>query len=151
MPAGVTDKGRPAVRAGRLHRAGISKTGLLLDRQRIELGAHQHGRPGAVSEHCDDARLADMLGDGEAQLAHPCREQRGGAVFLEGELGMGVEIFVEALEVRIGLRQTGLDLRLGGRHVERGGGQRGAGRRQSGGEKQQSLGHDTPPDTARRQ
>ena len=35
--------------------ARVGQTGFLLDRQRIEIGAHQHGRPGAVLHHADHA------------------------------------------------------------------------------------------------
>ena len=89
--------------------AGIGQAGLFLHRQRVELGAHHDGRSSAVLVDRDQPGLADFLGDLEADRAHLGGELGGGLLLLEGDLGMGVDVLVERVELRVVALEGGLD------------------------------------------
>jgi hypothetical protein len=84
----------------------------------VELGAHHDDGAGAVVIDGDDAGLADVLGDLEAQAAHLAGQGGGRALLLEGQLRVAVDVLVQGLEVRVVARHLRLDRRLGGRNVE---------------------------------
>src|SRR3546814_6714725 len=95
MAAGVHDAGlHPgAARAAQL--AGIREAGLLLDRERVHVGAKHDDWAWSVLPHRDDPGLADAFGDLEAHLLRICSEFRGSARLVPRELGVRVEILVE--------------------------------------------------------
>ena len=74
VPAHVAD--RDVVSGGILgvHLARVRQAGLLLHRQRIELGAQQHGVAGAVLQHRHQSRTAHVLGDLVAECAQLLRQ-----------------------------------------------------------------------------
>ena len=74
---------------------GVGQAGLLGHRQPVHVGAQHDDGAGPVLHHRDDAGAADALGHREAQLARDRRQLGGGLVFLEAELGIGVEVAVE--------------------------------------------------------
>ena len=101
----------------------VGQPGLLDERQRIHVGAdHQRGA-GSVLEHGDKAvaadavlhravvllrsplrpRIAETSGDLEAEALHLGGKDGGGVLLLEGQFGMGVQVFVE-LAKRLALR-----------------------------------------------
>ena len=88
--------------------------------------AHSVSSAGAVLHHRDDAGLADMLGDVEAELAHLRRQKGGRAHLLHRQLGMGVDVAVQLHE----LRHVGVNgVRQGRGSSSRGsGGHRGGGK-----------------------
>ena len=66
---------------------------LLLDRERVHVGAQQHRPPGARAAHGGEhAGAADACARLEPERLQLLRHQRGGALFLEGQLGMGVQV-----------------------------------------------------------
>jgi membrane protease YdiL (CAAX protease family) len=74
--------------------AGIGKARFFSDRQRVHVGADQCGRPGAVGEDADHAGAADIRRDVEPRGSEPVARQRCGAMLLQGQLGVGVQIAV---------------------------------------------------------
>ncbi len=88
-------------------RAGERQAGLLLDRQRVHVGAdRQHRARAAALDQADDAGLADAGLVGDAETGQFARDHAGGADLLEAELGVGVDIAAD-------LDQPGFDA-LGG-------------------------------------
>jgi hypothetical protein len=92
------DRGVTVVPA-RVHRAGglraIRNVVLLGDRQRVHVGAQQHGLPGTALRAGDDGRDAGARDRGarlEPERAQPVRDQARGAALLERELGMRVQV-----------------------------------------------------------
>ena len=144
VAAGVGHEGRPAVPLG-LDVRGVGQARLLLDRQGVELGAHHDHRPGPVAVDGDHAGPADVLGHLEAQRPHLAGEQRRGARLVHGELGVGVDVLVEGLQVRVVGVEPPVDRRLRGRDVERPGGRRGPQQGESGGRNQNLTHVETPP------
>ena len=92
--------------------ARIGKAGLLFHRQRVEFGAHQDRRAVAVLVDRDEAGLADLLGDLEAERAHLGGETGCGFHFLKRQLGMGVDVLVERIERRVVAGDRGLNRSL---------------------------------------
>jgi hypothetical protein len=54
--------------------------------------------PAPLRIHRHDAGLADLFGHLEAELAHLGGQLAGGAHFLEGDLRMGVQVLVDAVQ-----------------------------------------------------
>jgi len=81
------------------HGRSEGQTGLLDHRQAIHVGPDQQGRPAPVPKHGDDTGLADLLGHGETELAHPRCELGGGLDFLEGQFRMRVEIAIKRQQI----------------------------------------------------
>ncbi len=77
---------------------GVLQTGGLLDRQCVHVAAQPHGRTLAVGENTDHPGTADALRHVVAGGPQPSGELRGGAVLLEGELRVTVEVLVEVLQ-----------------------------------------------------
>ena len=130
MPAGVHHRRLDPVDANLPDGAGIGEARLFLDRQPVHVGAYQHDRAVAVLQHADHAGAADLLGDLHAfDRAQRRGHLRGGALFLEREFGVAVEIVPHRGErlVVIGPDRGGI-IRLGGRRLcertERGGGEK---------------------------
>ena len=147
VAAAVVDVARLAVEL-LLGVARIAQAGLLLHRQRIEFGAHEHRRARAVAIHRDHAGLTDMLGDGEAQLAHFAREQSGGPVLLKSQFRMRVNVLVECIEMRVVPVEDRVDALPGGGHIENR--RRRAqfpctGKHEKGGQKERSFVHTADP------
>ncbi len=74
---------------------------LLLDRERVELGAQHHGRTVAVLQDGHDARAADARRHVVSQRGGPRRQQPGRARLLERQLGMAVQVDVQGFDVRV--------------------------------------------------
>jgi len=70
---------------------------------RVQFGAKKHGRALPVAEHADDARAADARRDFVSELAQLVRHARGGALLLQRQLGILVQIDVKRIELRINL------------------------------------------------
>ena len=68
--------------------------------KRVHVGAQHQHRARARCHHRDDAGAADLVGDGEAELAHLGRQQAGAARLLHAELGIGVEVAIERHQLR---------------------------------------------------
>jgi hypothetical protein len=45
------------------HCRGVGKTGVLAQRQRVHVGAHQHQRPFSITQHADNAGTANTRGN----------------------------------------------------------------------------------------
>ena len=87
--------GVPVVAAG-VHLAGVARlvgqVGGLLDRQRVHVGAQADGRAVAGLQHPDHSRLADVAMHGAAEFGELAGDELGGAVLLEAELGMRMQV-----------------------------------------------------------
>lgn len=87
VAAGVHDAG---------HGAGVRESGGLGDGQRVEFGAQEHRGAGAVAQDPDESvAAAHGTGDRAAVFREPGGEAVGGAVFVGGEFGVGVQVEVE--------------------------------------------------------
>lgn len=76
--------------------AGVRQPGGLGDGQRVQLGAQQHGGSRSVAQHPDESvAAAHGTGDRTAVSGQPGGEAVGGAVFVAGEFGVGVQVEVE--------------------------------------------------------
>ena len=100
-----------------LDATGIRKIGFLFHRQRVELGAHHDSRAVAVAVDGDEAGPANLFGHLEAERAHFGSQLCRGLHLLEGKFGMGVQILVERVELRIVGLERSLDRRLEARNV----------------------------------
>ena len=76
----------------RVEFAGISKTRLFFDRQRVKLGPQHHGRPGTVFQDRHNPGTANLLGDLIAKSAKRTRQFRSGLRFVRRELRMLMQI-----------------------------------------------------------
>jgi len=79
--------------------ARVLEARLLLDRQRVHVGAQHHRRSVAVAEHADDAGAADPGRHLEPGGLQPARCDAGGAFLLHRQLRVSVEVLVEVLDV----------------------------------------------------
>ena len=66
----------------------------------VHVGAEQQHRPGTILHDRNHTRLADLLGNLEAELAHLCGELGGRAHLLHRQLGIRVEVAVERHQLR---------------------------------------------------
>ena len=105
MAAGVHDAGGLAGFGLRHDVRGVGDAGFLDDGERVHVAADEEGGAGAVFEDADDAIgagavgvEADVVGDGVAGGAEIGGEEGGGVGFEVGELGVGVELFVDVDE-----------------------------------------------------
>src|SRR5438477_13200022 len=89
----------------------VRQAGALLDGKRVHVGAREHGLARAVSEDADDAGTADLLEDVVAELFELRRRERGGPGLAEAELGVCVEILVDAFLPERCRRETVQDVR----------------------------------------
>ena len=87
--------------------ARIGQTGLLLDRQRIHVRAHQHGRSLSIAKDTDDAVAADVLGDLETESAQASGKLRGSLLLVPGKLRVAMQVQIQRVERRIGGVETG--------------------------------------------
>ena len=99
MAAGVGDRDVLAGVVGGPRRAGVRQAGVLGHGQGVDVGAQQHGRPVAVGQRGDDAGAADAPGHVVAQRLQTVGHDAGRPVLLEGQLGVGVQVLVEVLQV----------------------------------------------------
>ncbi len=114
MAAGVHDVHMKSVLLGGFRRRGVSEPRHLLHRQGIEIGADEERRTVAVLHHADDAVSTDAGGDIEAEVLEFARDPLRGVGLLERQLGMGVEIVIEALEIAVVLIDRGVEPRARG-------------------------------------
>ena len=95
MSAGVHDADLDAGRIAHLDFGGIGQAGELGDGEGVQVGPKHDRRALTVLQHADDAGATDTLCHFHANsfelLGHPSSR----FLFLEGELGMGVEVLVE--------------------------------------------------------
>jgi hypothetical protein len=113
VAAGVHDAGLDPGPGGGTDLGGEGQAGLLDHRQAVHVGAKEEGLAGPVPEYPDDAGIADLLGDAEAELAQLGCEAGGGFHLLHRQLGRGVELAVERHQAGVG-RRNGLDGSRGG-------------------------------------
>ena len=74
-------------------RAGERQAGLLLDRQRVHVGADGEHRAGAAAlDQADDPGAADAGLVADAETGEFARDDAGGADLLEAEFRMGVDV-----------------------------------------------------------
>ena len=99
VAAGVHHRDVVPVPVGGPLPAGIGKARFFPDGQRVHVGADQCGRPGAVGEDADHAGAAYIRRDVEPRGRELVARQRRGAMFLQGQLGVGVQIAVHLLQV----------------------------------------------------
>ncbi len=95
VPARVGDTDVVAIGIGAPRRARVGEPGLLGDGQRVHVGPAQHGRTVAVLEHPDHPGASHVAGHGEAERLEPVGHDPGGAVLLERQLGVGVQVLVQ--------------------------------------------------------
>ena len=108
--------------------AGVGHAGFFQEREGIHVLADEHGFTGAVFQDADDAGVADVFGDLEAEGAELFGDEGGGARLHERELGVGVEIFIDGFErgvfggdfSRDGVAEGGVGGQGEGREGERG-------------------------------
>jgi hypothetical protein len=79
--------------------AGVGQAGLLLHRQRVEVGAQHDRRPRPVAQYADHAGAAHPLGDLVAQRPQCLREDPGGPRLLERQLRVLMQVAVEVREL----------------------------------------------------
>ena len=95
-----------AVVAAGVHAPGVAgmvgEVVLLVDRQRVHVGA-QADRPlaGAGAQHPDHAGLADAAMGFDTEGFEALGHQRGGAVLLEGEFRVGVDVTADGGDLRV--------------------------------------------------
>ena len=97
IACGAKEHRRMPVMPASVHLAGIDglvgEVGLLLDRQRVHVGADaDRARAGAAAQGADDARMRDPARDLDAPGGELLSHDVAGAVLLEAELRMGVDI-----------------------------------------------------------
>ncbi|CAM5388048.1 Cobaltochelatase subunit CobN OS=Streptomyces alboniger OX=132473 GN=cobN PE=4 SV=1 [Streptomyces alboniger] len=80
---------------------GVGQAGALRHRERVHVGAEQDGRALAVRQYGHDAGAAHSGGDLVAVGGRAAGGLGGGAVLLEGELGVGVEVPVQLGEISL--------------------------------------------------
>jgi hypothetical protein len=95
VAARMHDRHVRAVGVLRPDRRRVVKAGLLVHGQRVHVGPQQHGRPGPAGEDADHAGTADAGRRAVPQLLQPRRDDRGGPVLGERELGMSVQVAVD--------------------------------------------------------
>ena len=108
VSAGVHDSDVDASVVLGAHMACVWQSGLLVDRQRVHIGAHQHRRTRPIFHDRDKAvalpfRLgifSDVLGDFVAEAAQFAGEQRRGFILVMGKLRSGMERLVSGNEGR---------------------------------------------------
>ena len=113
MLGGGEQHRRVAVVAARVHLAGARaavREGVLLgDRQRVHVGAQADGaRAAAVLQDRDDAGRSHAAVDRDAPRRELRGDQVGGALLLEAELGMGVDVAPERGDLG-GVGEDGFD------------------------------------------
>ena len=96
VTAGMHDGDTGPSIIGRRQCRCVRQARALLDGKRVHVGAREHGLARAVSEDADDAGTADLLEDFVAELFELRRRERGGPGLVEAELGVCVEILVDA-------------------------------------------------------
>ena len=105
MAAGVHDADLLAGFAGGGDVAGVGEAGLFSDGEGVHVAADEEGGAGAIVEEADYAEGsatvwvdAYVLGDGIAGGAEVLCEECGGLALEVGELGVGVDLFVDIEE-----------------------------------------------------
>ena len=98
VAAAMGDEGLAAVPGG-LVVTRIRQARLFLHRQSIEFGAHHDGGAVAVPVDRDQPRLADPLGDLEAERTHFSGEICRRLHLPKGNFRMGVDVLVECVEL----------------------------------------------------
>ena len=98
--------GGVAVMAAGMHAAGVlagvRQAGRLQDRQRVHIGAQSdRGLAVAVAQHANDAGLADAAMHLDAPFLQLARDEIRGAVFLQPEFGMGVDVSANSRQLRL--------------------------------------------------
>ena len=83
---------------GRRLCAGIRQASLFSNRQRVHVGTEHDRRPVTIAQQPDDSGLADAVGHLVSRAAQMVRRDARGARLLHGELGVGVDVGVDALE-----------------------------------------------------
>ena len=121
VAAGVHDADFLAGCVGDGDVAGVGEAGLFDDGKGVHVGADEEGGAGPVLEEGDDTEgvgavgvEADVVGDGVAGVAEILGEDGGGALFVVGEFGVGVEVFVDFDEGGLGEGGSGGEERDGG-------------------------------------
>ena len=97
---GAQQHGGVAVMAAGMHAAWElcwrRAAGGLLHRQRVHVGAQaDRGLPVAVPQHADDAGLADAAMHLDAPFLRAFGDEVGGAVLLQAQFGMGVDVVAD--------------------------------------------------------
>ena len=100
VAAGVHDA-RFAGFALDFHLRGIGQARLLRHRQGIQIGANHDGRPVAIFQHADNARLGDSFGHLDAGRPQLLRHAGGRLVFLERQLRMRVKMAIQLNQLRL--------------------------------------------------
>ncbi len=99
VAAGVHHADGASRLVGGLLLAGIGEARLLGDGQRIHVGPDQDDGPRPVLEDSDHADLSDPRGDFRPRLRQLGGDPPGGLVLLERQLGVGMEMLVEGIEL----------------------------------------------------
>jgi hypothetical protein len=80
--------------------AGVRRAAQLDHRQRVHVGAQAHAAPAAAAaQGAHHAGAADAFGHLQAQQAQRAGHDAGGAVFLEAELGVGMQVAPQSDQV----------------------------------------------------
>src|SRR5699024_11260984 len=80
--------------------AGVGQPGLLLQGERVHVGAQHDRGAGAVAQNPDHTGAADASVDVVPGPVEPLGDPAGGAFFGVGELGVLVQVDVEPLDER---------------------------------------------------
>ncbi len=94
---GAEQAGGVAVMAAGVHHAGrgggVGDAGLLLDRQRVHVGAQTHAAVGLAPRDRGHHAVAAHAGhERHAQLGQPRGDERGGGLLVQRQLGVGVQV-----------------------------------------------------------
>ena len=81
--------------------AGVGLPGFFNYGQRIHVGAHQQGGPRAVFQQSNDAIAAYVFSYFETSLPQFGGHAAGGLGLVKGQLGMGVQMLVQALQIGV--------------------------------------------------
>lgn len=117
IAGGREQHGGVAVMAAGMHAAGelrgMRQLGQLLQRKTVHVGAQADGALARLiaADHADDAGLADILGDLDAPFAQLVGDELGRAMFLEAELGMGVDVAADRRELGVVRAEPVVELR----------------------------------------
>jgi len=99
VPAGVHHRHVVALGIGAAGGAGVRQPGLLRHRQPVHVRAQQHRRTGAVLQHADHAGATDAGSDGDAESIKRLGDDARGAMLLEGQFGVRVQVAINRVEI----------------------------------------------------
>ena len=105
IPGSTQQHGRVAVMAAGMHyalaRRVVGELVGFFDRQGIHVRSQPDRRPIAGLQYADDPRLADVAMNRAAELSELLRHEIRGAMLLEAELGMCMQILAPCCQISV--------------------------------------------------